>query len=136
MKTGKVSYLSDLHFDHNQWKSELAFWEYELKFMDRQLGIIVEKSTRKLVLAQAEHFQNAFAVHRDEMSMIAQKIGRHEELLARVARMFPSEIEQQHVHDHLIIRDRMDKQRKLFRQLKDEFFSFLEQEVNMEIPAL
>ena len=30
---------SDLHFEHKQWRSELSFWEDELKtFVDGQVG--------------------------------------------------------------------------------------------------
>lgn len=128
MKTGKVSYLSDLHFDHIQWKSELAFWSYELKFMNQQLSEIVEQSRKQQVLAQAEHFQNVFALHREEISVIKHKISWHEELLAKVARLLPSEVEQHHFTDHQKLRDRMDKERKMFRQLKDEFFYYLEEQ--------
>ena len=30
-KTKEVLYNEDLHFEHRQWQSELAFWEDELK---------------------------------------------------------------------------------------------------------
>lgn len=136
MKTGKVSYLSDLHFDHTQWRSELAFWDYELKFMDRQLAGVIEKGRKKQILALAEHFQNAFAVHREEMGILRNKISRHEESLARLAQLHPSEVEQDHFEDHSSIRKRMEHQRRIFRQLKDEFFQFLEEQVGAEISAI
>ncbi|MCB0634060.1 MAG: hypothetical protein R2824_28290 [Saprospiraceae bacterium] len=136
MRTGKVSYLSDLHFDHTQWRSELAFWDYELNFMDRQLTGIIENSRKQKVLARAEHFQNAFAIHREEMSRLRHKISWHEEQLARVAQLLPSKIEQQHFHDHQALRSRFDDQRTLFRQLKDEFFSFLEEQIDVAISIM
>lgn len=125
MNTGKVTFLSDLHFDHNQWKSELLFWENEINFFDQQLAKIVQRSKAKNILAQVEHFQNVIALHQEEIKFLRHKLSRHEELLARVARLLPSRIEQKTFNDHAAIRDRFNTQRKMFRQLKNEFFLFL-----------
>jgi hypothetical protein len=136
MKMGKVSYLSDLHFDHTQWRSELAFWDYELDFMTRLLAGLIEDKPKKKVLAKAEHFQNAFTVHREQVDVLKTKIRRHEEQLANIAQSLPSAIDKKHFHDHSGLRERFYDQRKLFRQLKDEFFLFLEKQMGAEISIL
>lgn len=43
---------SSMHFEHQQWKGELAFWKDELKFFNNRLSELVTRWTNKDVLAQ------------------------------------------------------------------------------------
>ena len=38
---------SDLHFEHEQWSNELAFWEDELKSFKKRLSELVLRCTEK-----------------------------------------------------------------------------------------
>ena len=48
----EVIYNTDLHFEHQQWWSELAFWEDELKSFNNRLSELVTRWSDKEVLAQ------------------------------------------------------------------------------------
>lgn len=59
----EIIYNSDMHFEHLNWRRELAFWEDEIKSFKNRLVEIVKRWTDKNVLAQLEHFQNQFIRH-------------------------------------------------------------------------
>jgi len=52
----ELIYDSDLHFEHQQWRSELAFWKDELKSFKNRLSELVNRWTDKEILAQLEHY--------------------------------------------------------------------------------
>lgn len=74
----KVIYNSDLHFEHKHWRSELAFWEDELKSFKNRLEELVSRLTNRGALAQLEHYQNAFIRHREVIDMLQHDINVHE----------------------------------------------------------
>ena len=43
---------ASMHFEHEQWKGELAFWKGELKFFNSKLSELVTRWTNKDVLAK------------------------------------------------------------------------------------
>ncbi len=59
----EVIFDSNLHFEHKRWRSELDFWEDELKFFNNRLNELVTRWTKKEVLKQLEHYQNEFILH-------------------------------------------------------------------------
>lgn len=121
----KVSYLSDLHFDHNQWNSELSFWKDEIKIFEKELERIVQNWTDKSVLAKAEQFQNLFTVHREGIHTLEHNIRQHEKLMAYEVKTFPEDVEEKYFKNHDDLDESMIVQRKLFRELKKEFLRFL-----------
>lgn len=48
----KILNNSNMHFEHAQWKLELAFWEDELNSFNNRLNELVFRWTNKDVLAQ------------------------------------------------------------------------------------
>ena len=125
MITQKLSYLSDLHFDHKQWKNELSFWKDEIKLFENQLSEIVQKLTNKDALSRVEHFQNVFVLQLEKIDIIRHNINLHEQRLAKIAEDHPEEVNKKHFHDHNVLRDDLIIQRKLFREMKEDFFHFL-----------
>jgi hypothetical protein len=121
----KATYLSDLHFDHNQWNSELSFWEGEIKTFSERLTEVVKNWNSKDDLAKAEHFQNVFILHQEKIDILKHDIHSHEETLAQIAKSQPDEVNKKHFVDHTELRERVDMQRKIFREMKTEFFTFL-----------
>ena len=121
----KVTYLSDLHFDHNQWSSELLFWKKEIKFFENQLAEVVKKCTDNSVMAQVEHFQNIFMIQQEAIHTLKHSIRNHEKELAHRADVHPDEVEEKYFANHDELRDSMNTQRKLFRGMKKDFMIFL-----------
>lgn len=59
------------------------------------------------------------------MDTLLHDINAHESSLAKYAESRPVAIDHVHFDDHSGLRDRMDRQRDIFGELKKEFFDFL-----------
>ena len=77
-KAREVLYNEDLHFEHQLWQSELAFWEDELKSFNNRLSELVTRWTKKEVLVQLEHYQNEFILHNGIIDKLKEEIEAHE----------------------------------------------------------
>ena len=78
----EVIFNEDLHFEHQQWSSELAFWEDELKSFKNRLSELVTRWTDNEVLAQLEHYQNEFILHGGVIEDLQETIEQHETRIA------------------------------------------------------
>ena len=125
MDTEKKMYISDLHFEHVQWRSELLFWEEQISSYIKRLEEVVTRYTETSVRAQVEHFQNQFILHNDVIDVLKKDIKKHEQHLADYAQEHP--VADNHVHndDQGQLRDRMDTQRSIYQDLKTKYFKFL-----------
>jgi len=125
MKT-EVLYNDNMHFEHVQWKRELAFWEDELKSFNNRLSEIVTRWTNKEVLAQLEHYQNEFVLHGGVIEDLQETIEEHEERIAGQSIEGEDAIDAQLAKKHIEFRNRIEMQREIYAQLKKDFFRFLE----------
>ena len=73
---------SDLHFEHKQWDSELAFWKDELKSFNLRLDELVNRWTKKEVLQKLEHYQNEFMLYNGVIEKLQEEIQVHETNIA------------------------------------------------------
>jgi len=121
----EVIYNSDLHFEHEQWRSELAFWEDELKSFNNRLKELTTRWTNKEVLAQLEHFQNEFILHGGVIEDLQEAIEEHETRIAGQSKMGEDALDTTMVKKHLEFRNKMETQRQIYADLKKEFFRFL-----------
>ncbi|CAZ97996.1 hypothetical protein Q4603_03235 [Zobellia galactanivorans] len=124
MKTATI-YNSDLHFEHQQWKSELAFWKDELKSFNNRLKELVNRWTDKEVLAQLEHFQNEFILHSGVIEDLQETIAEHEMNISKQRDNNHESMDVTMVKNHIQFREKMETQRQIYADLKKEFFRFL-----------
>lgn len=118
-------YLSDLHFEHRQWISELHFWEEEITSFRKRLGEVVVRYTSNEIRASIEHFQNQFILHDEVIDILKKDVKTHEKMVAQEAEEKPVAIDRVKFDDHITLRDRMDTQRTIYGELKSEYYSFL-----------
>lgn len=118
-------YLSDLHFEHISWNSELAFQKDELKIFKNRLEEVASRWTKKEVMIQVEHFQNNFLRHNEVIDTLKHKVNAHEKELVDFAKEHPIALDHVHFKDHTSFRDEIETQRKLYAELKTEFLRFL-----------
>lgn len=123
----KVIFNSDLHFEHKQWCSELAFWEDELKLFNHRLDELVHRWTKKEVLKQLEHFQNEFVLHKDMIEKFCEEIEAHEARIAAQESTDSTVLDTNLVKSHIKFREKMERQRQIYAELKKDFFHFLTQ---------
>ena len=124
-KIKEVVYDENLHFEHENWMSELDFWQSELKSFNNRLSELVTRWTKKEVLMQLEHFQNEFILHSSVIDDLKETIEEHEASIAGHNLTGNKSLDIAWVNRHFEFRDKIDKQRKIFTDLKKEFFRFL-----------
>lgn len=122
----EVLYNSNMHFEHKQWKGELAFWKDELMFFNNKLSELVTRWTDKDVLAHLEHYQNEFVLHGGVIEDLQEIIEKHEERIAGQSRTGEDALDVQLTKVHQDFRDKIETQRHIYAELKKEFFRFLE----------
>lgn len=126
MKTKtEVLYNEDLHFEHKQWQSELAFWEDELKSFKNRLSDLIQRWTNKEVLVQLEHYQNEFILHEGIIDKLQETIEKHETRIAGQLKSGHDSLDTALTKKHLEFRNQMETQRQIYADLKKEFFHFL-----------
>lgn len=118
-------YMSDLHFEHLTWNSELSFQKDELKVFQNRLEEVTARWTKNEVLVQVEHFQNNFLRHNEVIDTLTHQINGHEKELAEYAAEHPVAVDHVHFSDHSKLREDVETQRKLYADLKTEFLRFL-----------
>lgn len=121
----EVLYQENMHFEHQQWNAELAFWKDELKSFNNRLDELVTRWTNKDVLAKLEHYQNEFVLHGNVIEDLQESIEEHE---IRIAGQFESgtnALDTIMSKKHIEFRDRMETQREIYADLKKDFFRFL-----------
>ena len=121
----KQIYISDLHFEHRIWLSELKFRKEEINIFEKRLGEIVVRNSDKNMLAKLEQFQNQFIREKEVIDELRHKIKEHENHLAHYAHEHPVAIEHQHFGDHKQLRNEMKSFREIYFVLKEDFFRYL-----------
>jgi hypothetical protein len=104
----ELIYNEDLHFEHNRWWSELAFWKDELKSFNNRLSELVTRWTNKEVLAQLEHYQNEFTLHGGIIHELHETIEIHETRIAGQSKTDTNTLDTALVKKHLEFRNKME----------------------------
>jgi hypothetical protein len=121
----QVVYNSDLHFEHERWRSELFFWKDEMRSFRNRLEELVTRWTDQKVLAELEHFQNEFILHEGRIDEFLEGIETHEHSIAGKSKSGEISMDRVMMKKHLEFREEMETQRLMFHNLKKEFFNFL-----------
>jgi hypothetical protein len=113
-------HLDVLHFEHERWGKQLAFYTDELKIYTNRLGEISNRYTDSEILAKLEQFQNKFIVQQDAIDTLAHDIKIHETKIMTEAQKNLTAVEHRFFGDHGGLRDRMETFVKLYNELKNE----------------
>ncbi len=118
-------FISDLHFEHEQWKLELSFWADEIKTFENRLEELVNRWTDQTVLAELESFQNQFMIHKGVIEEMQHFINVHETEMSNHDMKAELVLNTDHYKEHVIERSKMETQRHIYSELKKNFFHFL-----------
>ena len=121
----EVLYNSNMHFEHQQWNRELAFWKDELKSFNNRLSELVMRSTDKYVLVQLEYYQSEFVLHRRGIEDLMEAIEKHEISAVDQTKPGTEVLHNSLAKEHIELRNGIDSQRYKYAELKKEFFRFL-----------
>lgn len=118
-------HLDVLHFEHERWGKQLAFYTDELKIYTNRLGEISSRYTDSEVLAKLERFQNQFIVQQDAIDTLAHDINIHEDALVKEAKENMIAVDRRFFDDHSELRNNMETFVKLYNELKNEYMRYL-----------
>lgn len=121
----KLVTIADLHFEHKSWTSELAFQKDELHIFENRLEDVVKHHHEKKILKRVEYFQNHFIRHRKVIDILKHDINIHEQELSDYNKDHQLDVDNKSFEYHSRIREKMETQQHLYKDLKTEFMGFL-----------
>ena len=122
----QILYSDNMHFEHQQWKGEIAFWKDELKSFNNRLSELITRWASKEVLAQIGHYQNQFIVHGGVIDDLLETIEEHDIRMAAQSKTGTDVLDTQLSKKHIEFRNQIETQREIYAELKKNFFRFLE----------
>ena len=120
----KAPHVGDLHFENKLWLNELNFAADELKIFEGYLEELVTRAGGRDMLAQVEQYQNQFIREKEVIDIMKHDINRHEHKLVEFTRRHPVTFDMYEMEDHDGMREAMERFRKIFNELKANFFRF------------
>lgn len=117
--------MSDLHFEHSLWTSQLDFFRDELKIFNSRLEELASRNSKTAVTAQIEHFQNQFIRQKEVIDELRHKINQEEGDLTQYAKDHPIAVDHQYFRDHVDTREEMITFNKIWNELRIEYLKFV-----------
>lgn len=126
MNTTSQKYIHELHAEHNEFLSVLAFAKDEIKTFKTRLNEVVTANNKQEVMAQVEHFENQFLRHNEVIDELKHDVHECEVRIAKLAEENNVATDHRKTDDHVELRDQMETFNKIYSELKTEFKKFLE----------
>lgn len=118
--------IRELHFDHELWLIEMAFWKQEIEVLDKYLAAVNSSYTDTTVRAEVEHFQNQFIIQLNFINSLKNDVKAQETLISLLEKDISNKkLQQKKSDDEYDIRDRMLTNQKLYIELKQSFKQWL-----------
>jgi hypothetical protein len=118
--------IRELHFDHELWLIEMAFWKLEIEVLDKYLAAVNSSYSNTTVRAEVEHFQNQFIIQLNFINSLKNDVKAQEALISLLEKDISSKkLQQKKADDEYDIRDRMLTNQKLYVELKQSFKQWL-----------
>ena len=118
--------IRELHFDHELWLTEMAFWKQEIDILDKYLAAVIVTLTDNKSRGEVEHFQNQFIIQRSFINSLKNDVKAQEKLISELEKDINNRLlQQKKADDEYEIRDRMLTNQKLYSELKLSFKKWL-----------
>lgn len=118
--------IRELHFDHELWLIEMAFWKKEIEVLDKYLAAVNASYSDTVVRAEVEHFQNQFIIQLNFINSLKNDVKAQEALISLLENDISNKkLQQKKADDEYDIRDRMLTNQKLYVELKQSFKKWL-----------
>lgn len=121
----KKVHMDVLHFEHEAWGKQLAFYKDELKTYQNRLEDIVKTNNSKESMQQLEQFQNQFIRQNEVIDILAHDINSHEHVLIKNVKDNPVASDHRLFENHDEFRERMTTFTKIYNELKPDFMRYL-----------
>lgn len=118
--------IRELHFDHELWLAEMAFWRQEIDILDKYLAAVISSLSDSDSRGEVEHFQNQFIIQRSFINSLKNDVKAQEKLISELEKDINSRVlQQKKADDEYEIRDKMLTNEKLYNELKISFKKWL-----------
>ncbi len=121
----KVPYNEHMHYEHENWKSELAFWKNDIRSFTNRLSTMVTRWPKEEVVKDLEYFQSEFVIFGAKIDDFEEAIEDHEANMADHGQLENRALHIALTKQHAAYRMKMEKQRQKYTDLKKDFFRFL-----------
>lgn len=111
-----VNILEQYHHENMTWLRSLDFFRQENSFLKNRLAEVVDGTTDRGFLAQAEHFQNQFIIKDEFLDELRHDVHEQERNLTQRFR-------HQNFSPDILMRDRQQQLRSQMQYLEKEFNS-------------
>ena len=117
--------ITDLHAENAEWLKSLDFYNDEIRIMRDRIEEISSKNTDNDIRAQVEHFQNQLIIQKNHIDELRHSINDHESFIINRVKENPVAVEHRRLHDHPVLRSKMEDFEKIFNELRAELNKFL-----------
>jgi len=118
--------IRELHFDHELWLAEMAFWKQEIDILDKYLAAVISSLANTDARGEVEHFQNQFIIQRSFINSLKNDVKAQEKLISELEKDINNRaLQQKKADDEYEIRDKMLTNEKLYNELKISFKKWL-----------
>ena len=118
--------IQKLHLEHELWGKEFLFYREELVILNKYLTEIATRNTSSEVLKGVEHFQNQFIRQKEVLDELKHDVRQSEkELVNKLAGLNEIQGMKLKVDEQEDLRDAVNTYKKIYAELKAEFFFFL-----------
>ncbi len=126
VKSTKVSnILEQFHHENMTWIRSLDFLKQENNFLKNRLSEVVDITSDKTFLAQAEHFQNQFIIKDEFVDELKHDVNEQEKMLLEKYKKTGIGIDEPAIKLQKNIREQMEYLEKDFTNLRNEFNNYL-----------
>jgi hypothetical protein len=126
VKLHKVSNkLEQFHYENLTWVRSLDFFKQENNFLKNRLSEVVDNTSDKNFLAQAEHFQNQFIIKDEFVDELKHDVNEQERILMDRYIKTGNGIDDLVIQRQKNLREQMEYLEKDFTNLRNEFNNYL-----------
>jgi len=126
VKSTKVNnMLEQFHHENMTWVRSLDFFKQENNFLKNRLSEVVDVTSDKTFLAQAEHFQNQFIIKDEFVDELKHDVNEQEKILMEKYIKAGIGIDEHVIRRQKNIREQMEYLEKDFTNLRNEFNNYL-----------
>jgi hypothetical protein len=126
VKSTKVNnMLEQFHHENMTWVRSLDFFKQENNFLKNRLSEVVDVTSDKTFLAQAEHFQNQFIIKDEFVDELKHDVNEQEKILMEKYIKTGNGIDEHVIRRQKNIREQMEYLEKDFTNLRNEFNNYL-----------
>ena len=117
--------LEQFHHENLTWVRSLDFFKQENNFLKNRLSEVVDNTSDKDFLAQAEHFQNQFIIKDEFVDELKHDVNEQERILMDRYIKTGNGIDEQVIQRQKNLREQMEYLEKDFTNLRNEFNNYL-----------